>query len=161
MEPPPPTRELIPDEATGMTTINWHQVSFAPENTNFNHRPPAGIMNSSRSIETIYKRAVEKRRSSSSDECIDMSNEPIDLFPDADFQPDYEDDLGMDMDEESQAVEPVVQLNTSRDVCPPVLPGPSHGRQPAMSIQDVIAKNTIQAEQGKAVMYPNTGMNIN
>ena len=73
------------NEETGMT------VRF--RNTNVNHNPDYNMVELSKSVETIYKNAVEKRVSSSSDECVDISDETLALIPDADFLPDYEDDV--------------------------------------------------------------------
>ena len=49
-------------------------------NTNANHIPDQlNIIPRSRSMETIYKNAVEKRVSSSSEECVDISDENLNL----------------------------------------------------------------------------------
>ena len=60
----------------------------------------------SRSADTIYRNAVEKRMSSSSDEPIDTSDEICGFITDdADFQPDYEDVVETQV-QPSQPVQP-------------------------------------------------------
>ena len=62
-------------------------------NINYNHNPDCNYVEVSKSVETIYKNAVQKRMSSLSEECVDISDENLALIPDADFQPDYEGDV--------------------------------------------------------------------
>ena len=57
----------------------------AGNNVNDNHRRDVGFSEVSQSVETIYKNAVEKRISSSSDECIDISDENLELIVGAGF----------------------------------------------------------------------------
>ena len=70
------------------------------ENLNFNHKPSDNnrhkVSEISKSVEMIYKNAVQKRVSSSSEECVDISDETLNLFSDAEFVPDYEDDMTVD-----------------------------------------------------------------
>ena len=85
-------------EGTGIDVNNEHgrTIRFerhlisqmVPKNTNCNHRASHNSSLQSKSAETIYHNAVEKRISSSSDEFIDTSDENMDFI--ADFQPDYD-----------------------------------------------------------------------
>ena len=69
------------------------------QNKNYNHRPSNDvIMKLSKSVETIYKNAIEKCVSSSSKECIDISDETL-----ADSDPEF-DGVG---DQEFVARDPV------------------------------------------------------
>ena len=61
-------------------------------NVNVNHKACSNPAELSQFIETIYKNAVKKRVSSSSEECVDISDETLGLIAEPDFEPDYEDD---------------------------------------------------------------------
>ena len=59
----------------------------SPElNKNYNHRPEFVLTEVSKSVEMIYKNVVEKRVSSSSEECIDISDETLGLIVDTKFE---------------------------------------------------------------------------
>ena len=80
-----PSVKTTPKKQKGKCQSVKGKISFTPElNRNHNHshykNPSAAITNQSRSVETIYKNAVEKRFSSSSDECVDISDENLDFF---------------------------------------------------------------------------------
>ena len=84
----------IGDVPTGIQSKHHQHVTFnLGLNLNYNHRPSTGTSHMSKSVETIYRNAVEKQCSSSSEEGVNISDETMDLFSDADFQPDYDDEL--------------------------------------------------------------------
>ena len=75
-------------------------------NVNFNHKASTAYPSeASRSVETIYKNAVMKRVSSSSEEDnFELNNNPLEILSDPDFQPDY-DDEPMEQEESQQECE--------------------------------------------------------
>ena len=80
------------------------------ENVNQNHKSSnIDSLERTKSVETIYRNAIEKRGSSSSEDCVDISDENLGFFvdpeTDADFQPDYE------MEEQDQPEQ--IQASTS------------------------------------------------
>ena len=149
------------------------RISFArdrePVNTNFNHRPVQVTGEKtvlSRSAETIYKNAVQKRVSSSSEEYgIDTSDENLDLIPDKDFQPDYFDDLSQEKGED-QPYEPEVPGSQSPQLGPSsrrVFEREEHLDRPEMEMltpHQISAKNTVAAENNKATLFPRTGNDV-
>ena len=66
----------------GMPPEHLYSPDKEPLNRNYNHNPSYNLAEISKSVETIYKNAVEKRVSSSSDECIDISDETLGLLVD-------------------------------------------------------------------------------
>ena len=126
-------------------------------NVNYNHKPLSQITEASRSIETIYKNAVAKRISSSSEEGgIDVSDENMEFFPDAEFQPDY--------DEEVMEQDHAPTCETQRQMVEPVHPSMSQ-QQPILAVNESIEltpeqkaeKLVIAVENAKARIFPNTG----
>ena len=125
-------------------------------NTNDNHRGPLkvkSIHSSSRSAETIYQNAVQKRISSSSEEeLMEICDDPFNLVVEHEFQPDYEDEGDM------ANVEPAV-LQVQEDLAQP---GPSHQlmMQPEavpeperiMSAEEKAERTVIDAENAHARM---------
>ena len=152
-----------PAQETGrVIRFNQNVRNLEAKNLNFNHKPSVTHSIQSRSAETIYRNAVEKRISSSSDECIDTSDENIDSFVDAEFQfqPDYEEDppAEIEMGEMHEDHEPSPQ------------PGPSSNREGPyhhthlrdngmhqLSADEKTAKLVIEAEKVKARIFPKTG----
>ena len=63
--------------------LNEHS-QCSPKNLNTNRS--IDLLDLSKSVETIYKNAVEKRISSSFEECINLSDENFDLFVDGQFE---------------------------------------------------------------------------
>ena len=156
-------------DLTGRRQYVEHHVQFSGQNVNFNHKPVSYPIEGSRSVETIYRNAVQKRRSSSSDECIDMGDESIDLFPDADFQPDYEDEP-MEMGEMEQQPdrEPSQEPEYEPDEPQPCT---SRGLERILTEKPVFfplrkqttpeedaMKNVVEAANAKAAIFPNTGI---
>ena len=74
-------------------SLEPNQEKLCSKNTNHNHAPPESNLTRSKSMETIYRNAIDKRMSSSSEECIDISDENlnIDMFAD-EFQNQKMDD---------------------------------------------------------------------
>ena len=179
MSAPVPVNQLTEAEEVGQPMVRLPQRtetgrrivfrrSEGAVNTNYNHRPAiehSCKTNLSRSAETIYKNAVQKRISSSSEEgVIDTSDENFDFIADAEFQPDYEDDVPPERVEESP--------NLPEPESPQ--PGPSsrrifeqeaaRERSPVVEVMtphQLSARNTVAAENNKAVIFPKTGKDSN
>ena len=128
-------------------------------NRNCNHKLPAKLTSQSRSVETIYKNAVQKRISSSSEEdMIDPDFNAIEFFAD-DFEPDYEDEPM-----EHEAGDAVIsQLehgmadqddpNVQQELTPPAL-------ERVLSAEEKAERLVIEAERAKANIFPVAGMCI-
>ena len=109
----------------------------------------------SKSVETIYRNAVEKHMSSSSEEGgINTSDELMDFIADEnEFQPDYEDVHGLQG--------PGDFMEMEMDVAEP---GPSQARannrqpeQRTLTPEEKVEKLVIEAENTKAQIFPNPG----
>ena len=70
-----------PRPRTPSAGIVWAEEQHG-YNKNCNHNPDFSLAELSKSVETIYRNAVEKLVSSSSDECVDISDETLGLIPD-------------------------------------------------------------------------------
>ena len=139
-------------------------------NKDFNHKPPSRVTEASRLVETIYRNAVEKCISSSSEEDgINISDETFGFIADdnAHFQPDYE-DVSMETEEIEHNSQESVTDRMAR-ACDLVAPDPSYApvempdlRQLPLSAEEKAEKLVIEAENVKARMFPNnTGNMVN
>ena len=139
---------------------------------NYERAPPV-ISDISNSVETIYRNAVQKRISSSSEECVDISDETMNLIADADFIPDYDDDvmgdeLSQEQAPERQPQQPQPSMSGYRPKHREEQPTRTGGLEPMGELERVkpqtaeekAAKFLANCEAKKAKMYTtNTGKN--
>ena len=142
---------------------NWYGNYFGEVvGKNYNENHGLAILNSpihSKSVETIYRNAVKKRMSSSSEEGINISDKTMNLITDEEaFQPDYED---VAMGEPQQTLQmDDVQPGLSRDREPLASnsrPGDLPPEISQLTPEQKAEKLVIDAENAKAHIFPNPG----
>ena len=130
---------------------------------NYNNSHKASVIypsEASRSVETIYKNAVLKRISSSSEEdMIDVGDHSVELFSDPEFQPDYEDEPMANKTDDTEPHSPEVEMEVEEPTA-----GPSRDVEQELHHQRVMTpshkarKIVLEAEKGKAARIPKTGI---
>ena len=124
-------------------------LSPRQQNINVNHSASHNLMELSQSMETIYHNAVEKRVSSSSEECVDISDETLELIAETEFEPDYEDEVVIP----STSWAPMSKRGTKAVTgCQDSQTADRDDN--AMSPEEKAEKLIIEAEAAKAKIYP-------
>ena len=143
------------DKAGNHKTSDWRaSLVVNQRNVNVNHKACSNPTELSQSIETIYKNAVKKRVSSSSEECVDISDETLGLIAEPDFVPDYEDD------EEVQPTTSTGGRQGVRDCSNPMRvtdgarrPVPNSQDDQELTPEEKAEKHIIEAEAAKANIF--------
>ena len=122
-------------------------------NKNFNHAPDINCkLPRSRSMETIFRNAVEKRMSSSSEECIDISDENlnVDIFAE-------NNSCNGSRPQDDQLQPSTSGYNENKQICDQQmdtsLPIQQHHE---LSVAEKTEQMILEAEAAKAKIYPNT-----